>query len=53
MMDHVEDVHLKYEATNKQVICRHPVCKSQRVVLNNVMHFKNHVARVHRIALRA
>ena len=53
MMDHVEDVHLKYEPANKQVICRHPVCKSQRLVLNNVMHFKNHVARVHGITLRA
>ena len=52
MMDHVEDVHLKHLAPDEKVICYHPVCKSEGVHLNNVNHFKNHVARVHGITLR-
>jgi Protein of unknown function (DUF3435) len=52
MMDHVENVHLKYQPANEKVICHHPICKSKGLVLNNVNHFKNHVEVVHNIALR-
>jgi hypothetical protein len=52
MMDHVENVHLKYQAANEKIICHHPVCKSEGLVLDYVNHFKNHVASVHGIMLR-
>jgi hypothetical protein len=52
MWDHVEDVHLRHVSSEQRIICHHPVCKAEGVVLNNVMHFKNHVARVHEIDLR-
>jgi hypothetical protein len=52
MMDHVENVHLKGRAANERYICEHPICKSEGLVLNNVNHFKNHVATVHGILLR-
>lgn len=52
MMDHVENVHLKYVATDEKFICYHPVCKSEGVLLDNTNHFKNHAARVHGIILR-
>jgi hypothetical protein len=52
MMDHVENVHLKYLAADENFICHHPVCKSEDVVLNDVNHFKNHVQVVHGITLR-
>jgi len=51
MMDHVENVHLKYQLANEKIICRHPVCKYEGLVLNNVNHFKNHVEVVHGITL--
>jgi hypothetical protein len=50
MMDHVER-HLALEPA-ETVACRHPVCKAAGLVLNNVNHFKNHIARVHGITLR-
>jgi hypothetical protein len=53
MMDHVENVHLSKVSAEQRIICHHPVCKAQGLVLNHVMHFKNHVARVHKIDLRA
>jgi hypothetical protein len=52
IMDYVESVHLKYLAADEKFICYHPVCKSEGVVLNDINHFKNHVARVHGITLR-
>jgi hypothetical protein len=52
MMDHVENVHLKYLAADENFICHHPLCKSEDVVLNDVNLFKNHVARVYGITLR-
>lgn len=36
----------------QQIDCYHPVCKSEGLVLNNIMHFKNYVANIHRISLR-
>ena len=50
MMDHVES-HLRKEPA-ETIACHHPVCKAEGLVLNSVMHFKNHVARVHEISLR-
>jgi hypothetical protein len=52
MMDHVENLHLSKQAADQRIICHHPVCKAEGLVLNNVMHFKSHVARVHGISLR-
>ena len=52
MMDHVENVHLKYRAANERINCDHPVCRSNGIVLNDVKLFKNHVATVHGIKLR-
>jgi hypothetical protein len=51
MMDHVES-HLHKERV-ETIACRHPVCKAEGLVLDNLMHFKNHVQRVHGISLRA
>jgi hypothetical protein len=52
MMDHVERAHLQKIPPGQQIDCYHPVCKSEGLVLNNIMHFKNHVANIHRINLR-
>ncbi|KAH6717379.1 FluG domain-containing protein [Leptodontidium sp. MPI-SDFR-AT-0119] len=49
MWDHVENVHLSKVPAEQRIICYHPVCKAQGLVLDHVMHFKNHVARVHKI----
>jgi hypothetical protein len=52
MMDHVERAHQGVLAENT-ISCRHPVCKSNGLVLKNLLHFKNHVQTVHGISLRA
>ena len=52
MIDHVEYLHLRYLPPGEWVICHHPVCKAEGVVLNNVIHFKNHMATIHKINLR-
>ena len=52
MWDHVENVHLRKVPAEQQIICHHPICKAQGLVLDNVMRFKNHVATVHKIDLR-
>lgn len=52
MMDHVENVHLKYVNTSESIICHHPVCMSQGLDFNHVNIFKNHVAKIHGITLR-
>lgn len=53
MMDHVESIHLRGVSADQTISCCHPVCKSSGLVLNNLMHFKNHVQTVHGISLRA
>jgi hypothetical protein len=50
MMDHVER-HLE-KRTAGMYECCHPVCKAEGLLLNNVIHFKNHVEMVHEIRLR-
>jgi hypothetical protein len=52
MMDHVEG-HLRGLSPDAKVPCWHPHCRSGGVVLDGVMHYKNHVSTVHDIALRA
>ena len=53
MWDHVENIHLCKRPADQRIICHHPVCKAEALVLNNVMNFKNHVQTVHKIRLRA
>jgi hypothetical protein len=53
LMDHVESAHLRKIPEHQAISCRHPVCVSSGLVLNNLMHFKNHVQRIHGISLRA
>ncbi|KAI9729334.1 MAG: hypothetical protein M1818_008541 [Claussenomyces sp. TS43310] len=52
MMNHVES-HLQHVSPSQRILCPHPTCRSGGLVLNNLMHFKNHVAVVHAIKLRA
>jgi len=52
MWDHVENVHLSKVPSEQRIICFHPVCQAEGLVLHNVIHFKNHVATVHKIDLR-
>jgi hypothetical protein len=51
MWDHVENVHLRTIPAEQRPICEHPVCKAQGLVLKHVMHFKHHVATVHKFNL--
>ncbi|KAH6661772.1 FluG domain-containing protein [Halenospora varia] len=53
MRDHVERIHLRGFVPEEAVSCRHPVCKSQGLVLKDLQDFKNHVQTVHGIGLRA
>jgi hypothetical protein len=52
MRDHVERIHLKGVNPEETITCRHPVCKSQGLILKHLQHFKNHVETVHGISLR-
>jgi hypothetical protein len=49
IIDHVKS-YLQKQLV-RRIACCHPVCKAERLVLNNMMHFKNHVARVCKISL--
>jgi hypothetical protein len=53
MMDHVESAHLRKISAHQTISCLHPVCQSAGLVLNNLMHFKNHIQSVYGISLRA
>jgi hypothetical protein len=50
MMDHVKR-HLEKRTPGKYECC-HLVCKAEGLLLNNIILFKNHVERVHKIRLR-
>ena len=52
MMYHVERIHLRGRAPHAKRECYHPVCRSQRLVLEHVGHFKGHVEEVHGVKLR-
>ena len=49
MWDHVENVHLSKVPSEQRIICFHPVCQAEGLVLHNVIRFKNHAAAVHKI----
>lgn len=53
MARHVERAHLRDLPVNQRIDCRHPMCKASGLVLDSIMHFKNHVATVHGVTLRA
>ena len=52
MWDHIKNVYLSKVLVEQRIICHHPVCKAQGLVLDNVMRFKNYVARVYQINLQ-
>jgi len=52
MLNEVEK-HLKTFAPDDKISCSHSRCKAANLVLSNVMTFKNHTAKVHKIVLRA
>jgi hypothetical protein len=51
MINYVERAYLQKIPPGQQIDCYHLVCKSKGLVLNNIMHFKNHVANIHGISL--
>lgn len=51
MMDHVENLHLRFE-TGPKYLCRHKKCRHLGDFLTSLNHFKNHVQTVHGITLR-
>ncbi|KAH8757001.1 FluG domain-containing protein, partial [Hyaloscypha sp. PMI_1271] len=52
IMDHIKNLHLNRLPADEKLSCHHPICKSDSVVLNDINHFKNHVARTQSITLR-
>ncbi|CEJ81548.1 hypothetical protein VHEMI01669 [[Torrubiella] hemipterigena] len=52
MMDHVENLHLRYETIGPRFLCRHPKCKHLGDFLTSLDHFKNHMQTVHGVKLR-
>ncbi len=55
MNDHFDREHLKEMKElerNNLIFCDHPKCKEEGVKLKHLDHFRNHVQRVHGIALR-
>lgn len=53
MMDHVERIHFSYVSPKEPLPCCHPTCSERRLILDDLQHYKNHVAKVHGIVLRA
>ena len=47
------DRHLRPYASDDEVPCPHPICQEADKVLSNKIHFKSHLARDHKIYLRA
>lgn len=52
MWDDVDNIHLRDVPAEQPIFCSHPICKAEWLQLNDVMHFKNHVATVHKVDLR-
>ena len=44
--------HLKTFASNNKIPCSHSRCKAAKLILPNVITFKNYIAKVHKIVLR-
>jgi hypothetical protein len=55
MMTHVERLHLSKLLPGEKPVCRDPQCSpgGAGLFFDEIMHFKNHVARAHNINLRA
>ena len=51
MMNEVER-HLKRFVSADEVSCSHSQCKTTRLILSEIMTFKNHTATMHKIFLR-
>ena len=51
MMNEAE-MHLRGYRPAAEVPCPHPQCKAAGLVLSSIMHFKIHVATVHKVLLR-
>jgi hypothetical protein len=43
IMDRVGNRHLRIILAEEMIICYHPVCRDEALVLNNAMNFENHV----------
>ncbi|KAI9709018.1 MAG: hypothetical protein M1828_002552 [Chrysothrix sp. TS-e1954] len=52
MMDHVEKDHLREVNGSSAIACPHPTCRSDGIILQGVLHLKNHVQRVHGVTMR-
>ena len=51
MLNKIEK-HLKTFALNDKISCSHSRCKTVKLILSNIMTFKNYTAKVHEIVLR-
>ena len=51
MMNEIEK-HLKKFASDDKISCSHSSCKIIELILQSVMTFKSHTAKVHKILLR-
>ncbi len=51
MLNEIEK-HLKTFTSDDKISCLHSRCKTVKLILSNVMTFKNHTAKVHKIVLR-
>lgn len=52
MMNEIEK-HLQNFASNDLILCFHFQCMINELMFSHVMTFKNHIATVHKIMLRA
>jgi len=52
MLNEIEK-HLKTFAPDDKIPCLHSRCKAVNLILPNVITFKNHTAKMHKIVLRA
>lgn len=54
MNDHFDREHLDtIERFDNLIVCNHPKCADADLKLTSLDHFRNHVARVHGVTLRA
>ena len=52
MMDHTENEHFNRFTPDSDIPCPHPRCRTEKLVLDGVLHFKSHALGVHKIKLR-
>ncbi|OAQ58761.1 FluG domain-containing protein [Pochonia chlamydosporia 170] len=53
MNDHFDREHLDTMKRSDIIVCNHPKCRDADLKLTSLDHFRNHVARVHGVNLRA